>query len=101
MNRQQRVAYKYYSLIMDAPDKSRTVAFNAWRKFVDLRKRIRNKAALCLNLLSHNDSFRAFRTWKLCVFGSRKRLMRMRKEHLISRIIDNSRDVSLGEDLIF
>lgn len=25
----------------------------------------------------------------------------MRKEHLISRIIDNSRDVSLGEDLIY
>ena len=34
------------------------------------------------------------------MFGSKKRLMRLREEHLISRIIDNSRDVSLGEDLI-
>ncbi len=96
VDRQQKVAHKYYSMIIDAPDKNRTIAFRAWQKFIKLRKKIRDKAGLCLNLLSKNDVFRSFRTWKLCVFGSRKRLMQMRKEHLISRIIDNSRDVSLG-----
>lgn len=98
--RQQKVAHKYYSLLVERPDTFRTIAFHAWRKFVALRHSVRDKAALCLNLLSQNEAFKAFRTWKLCVFGSKRRLMRLRKEHLISRIIDNSRDVSLGEDLI-
>lgn len=98
--KQQKIAFKYYSLIVDSPDKWRTIAFHAWKRYIALRRKIRDKAVLCLNLLNQNDTFRAFFNWKLCVFGSKKRLMRMRKEDLISRIIDNSRDVSLGEDLI-
>ena len=77
--RQQKVAHKYYSLLVEDPEKFKTIAWGAWKKFVALRKKIRDKARMCLNLLNQNEAYQAFMTWKLCIFGSKKRLMKLKK----------------------